>query len=312
MGSLTELEGIPHRILVVDDEPFNLEILTEHLTDAGYEVVAAEDGQQAWEILQREGDRFDAVLLDRMMPRMDGMEVLARIRQHPEFVALPVIMQTAIGAADSVREGLAAGAYYYLVKPFQRDMLVAIVAAAVGFRREKLRLESMVSEQANACRMLLSADFRLRTLEEARRLTLMLSQACPDPKRVVLGLSELLINAVEHGNLGISYQEKSCLLRQGRWQEEIETRLEKAEYRDRYVTVTFRRGADDVTISITDEGEGFDWLPFLDFSPERAFDVHGRGISVARMLSFDSLEYQGVGNAVVVRVFANPASGADG
>lgn len=201
MGSLTELEGIPHRILVVDDEPFNLEILTEHLTDAGYEVVAAEDGQQAWEILQREGDRFDAVLLDRMMPRMDGMEVLARIRQHPEFVALPVIMQTAIGAADSVREGLAAGAYYYLVKPFQRDMLVAIVAAAVGFRREKLRLESMVSEQANACRMLLSADFRLRTLEEARRLTLMLSQACPDPKRVVLGLSELLINAVEHGNL---------------------------------------------------------------------------------------------------------------
>ncbi|SFN87936.1 Histidine kinase-like ATPase domain-containing protein [Formivibrio citricus] len=290
------------RVLVVDDEPFNLEILTEHLTDAGYQVVAARDGEEAWETLQHDGASFDAVLLDRMMPRMDGMEVLARIRQHPEFINLPVIMQTAIGAAENVREGLAAGAYYYLVKPYQRDMLVAIVGAAVGFRREKLRLESLVTEQAHACRMLINGDFRFRTLEEARRLTLLLSQASPNPKRVALGLSELLVNAVEHGNLEIDYSEKSRLLRQGRWQEEVERRLAEDCYSDRFVEVAFRREDGGVTITIIDQGEGFDWRPFLDFSPERAFDAHGRGISVARMLSFDSMEYHGSGNEVVVRV----------
>lgn len=296
------------RVLVVDDEPFNLEILAEHLTDAGYQVTSARDGEAAWETLQREGAVFDAVLLDRMMPRMDGMEVLARIRQHPEFVNLPVIMQTAIGAADNVREGLAAGAYYYLVKPYQRDMLIAIVGAAVGFRREKLRLESLVTEQAHACRMLINGDFRFRSLDEARRLTLLLSQACPNPKRVALGLSELLVNAVEHGNLEIDYSEKSRLLRQGRWQEEVENRLIEECYRDRYVAVNFRREDDGVSISIVDQGEGFDWRPYLDFSPERAFDPHGRGISVARMLSFDSMEYRGAGNEVVVKV--NAVTGA--
>ena len=181
-------------------------------------------------------------------------------------------------------------------------MLVAIVAAAVGFRREKSRLESMVAEEANAYRFLVNGDFQFRTLDEARRLTLLLSQACPDPKRVALGLSELLVNAVEHGNLGIGYAEKSRLLRQGRWQEEIEARLAEECYRDRFVAVAFRRAEEDISISIVDQGEGFDWRPFLDFSPERAFDIHGRGISVARLLSFDSLEYRGVGNEVVVRV----------
>ena len=55
-------------------------------------------------------------------------------------------------------------------------------------------------------------------------------------------------------------------------------------------------------ISIVDQGAGFDWRPYLDFAPERAFDAHGRGISVARLHSFDLLEYRGVGNQVVVWV----------
>jgi CheY-like chemotaxis protein len=125
MGSLTELEGIPHRILVVDDEPFNLEILTEHLTDAGYEVVAAEDGQQAWEILQREGDRFDAVLLDRMMPRMDGMEATRRIRQLGVRPALPILAMTANAFAEDRDNCIAAGMNDFVSKPVKPKLFYA-------------------------------------------------------------------------------------------------------------------------------------------------------------------------------------------
>lgn len=297
------LKSLPAaRVLIVDDEPFNLEILSEHLNDGGYEVVTAEDGLAAWQLLQHDSVGFDAVLLDRMMPRMDGMEVLAHMRQHPNFQHVPVIMQTAVGAAENIREGLAAGAYYYLVKPFKRDMLLAIVAAAVEFHREKNSLEKEIAAQARAYRLLVNGDFRFNSLDDARRLTLMLSQACPDPQKVALGISELLINAVEHGNLGITYAEKAELLQQGRWQDEVEARLLKPEYKDRIVEVSLRTEGDFISIVIKDQGNGFDWKPFLNFSPERVFDPHGRGISMARMLSFDEVEYRGKGNEVMVRI----------
>ena len=207
-----------------------------------------------------------------------------------------------MGAAENVREGLAAGAYYYLIKPFQRDMLLAIVAAAVNFHREKSQLDAQLAAQANSYHLLMKGEFHFRTLEEARHLTLLLSNACPQPQRVALGLSELLVNAVEHGNLAISYAEKTRLLQHGHWQDEVEARLTLPEYENRKVKVAFYREGEDVIFTITDEGKGFEWQPFLEMTPERAFDPHGRGISMARMLSFQSVEYQGNGNQVVARV----------
>jgi len=127
---------------------------------------------------------------------MDGMAVLNLIKKHPRYLRVPVIMQTAVGSPDAVSEGLAAGAYYYLVKPFQRDMLLAIVDAAVSAYRERQQIEEQIREQTQGYRLLKNGEFEFRTLTEARQLTFMLSQACPDPERVALVLSELLVNAV--------------------------------------------------------------------------------------------------------------------
>ncbi|WP_028452504.1 response regulator [Chitinilyticum aquatile] len=299
---MSEMAPSLGRVLVVDDEPFNLEILSEHLQDAGYDVVLAEDGLEGWEILTSEQQGFDAILLDRMMPRMNGMELLARIKQRADLQHVPVIMQTAVGAAENVQEGLAAGAYYYLIKPFQREMLLAIVAAAVSFHHERQQLEKQIAEQVGAYRMLVRGEFSFRSLDEARQLTLLLSQTCPEPQRVAMGISELLVNAVEHGNLGIRYSDKTRLLQTGRWQEEVESRLRDPHYGRRQVRVLLETDAEHVSIRIEDEGEGFDWQPYLEFSPDRAFDPHGRGISMAKLMSFDELEYQGRGNCVVARV----------
>ena len=67
-------------ILVVDDEPLNVEILTEVLGEAGYETVSAGDGLQAWKLLEADAGRFDAVLLDRMMPNMNGRCLCGDVR----------------------------------------------------------------------------------------------------------------------------------------------------------------------------------------------------------------------------------------
>ena len=290
------------RILIVDDEPFNIEILTEHLENSGYLVEPAYDGQEAWDILQDENVRFDAILLDRMMPRMNGMELLAKIKQLDRFKALPVILQTAMGSPDAVREGLQAGAYYYLTKPFERETLLAIVAAAVRDRLAQLELLKQLEQQRDTLTMLRYGEFQFRTLAEAKRLTALLSSVCPQPEKVAMGLSELLINAVEHGNLGITYKEKTKLIQDNAWEGELNQRLALPQYASRRASVMLTRDNHEIRFVVADQGDGFDWQPFMEFSPDRAFDPHGRGISMARMLSFDAIEYQGNGNTVVATI----------
>ncbi|MBF0587673.1 MAG: ATP-binding protein [Magnetococcales bacterium] len=139
---------------------------------------------------------------------------------------------------------------------------------------------------------------RFQTLAQARSLALKLSQLCPDPERVKTGLSELMINAVEHGNLEISYQEKGQLLEHGTWEEETMQRLALPRYRDRFAEVVVSRSEREIRFLIQDMGSGFDWRPFLEIDPQRILHNHGRGIAWAASLSFDRLEFYEPGSAV--------------
>ncbi len=292
-----------HHLLIVDDEPLNLEILSEYFDGQGYRLTMAESGEEAWRLLQQ-NDAFDLILLDRMMPGMDGVELLRQIKATPAFKKVPVIMQTAASAPEQVREGLLAGALYYLTKPYERDSLLAIVRAALSDGETRQDLQQRLREHANALRLMASARFTLSTLDEVACLAAFLAQACPQPEAAVLGLSELLVNAIEHGNLGISYAEKSRLKRSDQWQEEILRRLALPENRDKVVEVEFSRRDDLVRICIRDQGEGFDWSRYLDFDPARAFDPNGRGIAMARLGSLNNLEFVGNGNTVIATLSA--------
>jgi DNA-binding response OmpR family regulator len=285
-------------VLVVDDEPIGREILAENLLVEGYAVVEAESGEAAWKLIDATPERFDAILLDRMMPDMDGIEILRRVKQRADMRHVPVIMQTGMTADADVLEGLQAGAYYYLTKPFSADTLLAIVAAATRDYRGHRELEEEVQRQGRILACLAEARFVYRSTDEARALSALLANVAPDPARVVLGLSELMLNAVEHGNLAIGYQEKSVLLDSDRLHEEIECRLADPQFAGRQAEVEIRRGDGELCFVIRDQGAGFDWSGYLEMSPERAFDTHGRGIAMSRMISFDRLEYRGCGNEV--------------
>lgn len=285
-------------VLVVDDEPIGREILAENLAVEGYGVVEAESGEAAWQLIDASPERFEAILLDRMMPDMDGIEILRRVKQRADMRHVPVIMQTGMTADADVLEGLQAGAYYYLTKPFSADTLLAIVAAATRDYRGHRELEAEVKRQGQILSCLSEARFIYRSTDEARALAALLANVAPEPARVVLGLSELMLNAVEHGNLAIGYREKSQLIEGDRLHDEIGRRLCDPRYAHRQAEVLVRRENGSLRFTIRDQGEGFDWRGYLDMSPERAFDTHGRGIAMSRMISFDSLEYRGCGNEV--------------
>src|SRR5215470_5043534 len=140
-------------ILTADDDPQLLRLMTRNLQLEDYEVLAASDGQQALE--QIEHNALDLVLLDVMMPKMDGFSVCHRVRQ---FSAVPIIIVTARGQDQDKVRGLDLGADDYLTKPFSVDELLARVRAVLR-RAQFSAKENAQGLQASAAIGKLAIDY---------------------------------------------------------------------------------------------------------------------------------------------------------
>jgi sigma-B regulation protein RsbU (phosphoserine phosphatase) len=290
------------RVLVVDDNPLDRKLLNVHLTSHGYNPRVAADGAEAWALLESDPSGFDVVLLDRSMPRMTGLEVLAKMKMHGRLRMVPVILQTASIEHSQIVEGLRAGAYYYLTKPYDAEMLVAVVSTAANDYAEYRELQEQLRKGLKSLRLLREASFTLQTVPEARDIAAIVANTCPDPAAAVIGLTELLLNAIEHGNLGITYEEKSQMVSKEEWYAEVSRRIALPENARKCVELRYERRPRQLVFTIRDEGDGFDWKRFLEIEPQRAFDTHGRGIVMARGLSFTTIEYRDRGNEVVATI----------
>jgi CheY-like chemotaxis protein len=286
----------------VDDDPVSLSVLVKALGRAGIETVTAGDGAQALALLKAKPEAFDVLLLDRVMPNMNGLQLLKRMKGNPKLEHIPVIFQTAANAPEEIAEGLQAGAYYYLTKPLTQRLVLAVVRTAADVCARHRALSAQVEKHGSPLALLVEGTFAFRTLTEGHELANLLARLCPQPARVVAGLSELLINALEHGNLGITYQEKTELLETNRWKAEVQRRQALPDHRDKRVEVRVQRLPGVIRFDIQDQGPGFDWATYVVPSPSRVFDNHGRGIFMAKLDSFDHLEYLGSGNRVVAEV----------
>lgn len=125
-----ESEPESAKILVVDDNSVNRDMLQRRLEREGYVVETAENGKQALEKVKTE--KFDLVLLDILMPEMDGYDVLRSLKESREYRDIPVIMLTAVHEAESVRSCIDMGAADYLLKPFNTMLLKARIASVLN------------------------------------------------------------------------------------------------------------------------------------------------------------------------------------
>ncbi len=292
-------DGKMKSILIVDDDVNNVEILRLDLEDGGYEILTAGDGFEGWEVLQQNKDSICAILLDRMMPNMDGMEFMAKLKADESVAQKPVIMQTAAAEKSQVAEGIRAGVYYYLTKPYDVEEMQSIVWSAISDYADYSALRRELQQHKQKIHLVRESNFEIHSLGDARYLSTFLANYYPDSQRVLLGISELLINAIEHGNLGITYSDKTRLQNENKWEEEIMARQALPENEGKKVLVHFERTDNEIILTITDDGDGFDWQQYMKIDPDRATHSHGRGIALSNMLSFDSIEYRGTGNEVV-------------
>ena len=286
-------------VLAIDDEPANLMLIEDYLTDEDVELTCVESAKEGLHHL-RSGASCHAILLDRMMPEMDGMQFMKTFKEDPSFASIPVIMQTAAASPEQIAQGIDAGVFYYLTKPYRQTTLVGVLSRALAEFDAAEEYRGRYEQLRDGLSTLQSARLRLRTLEDVDQIGSLLASVFPESafSAVALGLREILLNAVEHGNLGISYQEKSDLLASGNWEAEVRRRLSLPEHCDRHADVLMEQTRETVTIEVIDYGTGFDWRRYMKMDPERAMDSHGRGIAMAAMLGFDELSYTEPGNHV--------------
>jgi len=159
---MADEQEIPARILIVDDHEDNVELLRARLESWGYATESAMDGEQA---LQKvEAAPPDLILLDVMMPHIDGMEVARRVKSNTKLPFIPIIMQTALDTTEDKVEGLEAGADDYITKPIEFPELKARL-------RSMLRIKRLQEELEERERQLLEANERLRYMSQTDGLT---------------------------------------------------------------------------------------------------------------------------------------------
>jgi CheY-like chemotaxis protein len=286
-------------VLVVCDDDRTRTRVTAGIKAEGYTVHPVRRVEEAEDIVERHPERITAIVLDAQAGGGSGLATLRWLKSHTMLKKTPVIMQTESPTDTHIREGIEAGAFYYLAKTADDRVLHSIIRAAVeDFSYKETLLQNLHGCQ-NPFGMLQHGVIHLRTLKEAERIALWIANATPDPPRA-MGIHEILINAVEHGNLGITYDEKTELLNDGVWHNEVERRLALPENADKKVRVELWRETDRMTVRVEDNGPGFDSARYMDFDETRVFDNHGRGIALTRAAL--DLAYEGTGNTVVVTI----------
>lgn len=289
------------RVLLIDDEPLVREELGGLLSDEGYDLSTASDGEEGLARFRSEAP--DMVITDVRMPRRDGLSVAMTIRQ--ESPKTPVTVITGHGNEAMVVEALRAGVTDFIKKPVRFEDL----SAALERMEDSLRLARQQVAELPPCVTVEERTWSYSMANDLAAIPLFVdvllrrAQAADDARsasELSVALRELLINAVEHGNLELSYADKSRALESGTLARIVDQRSKDSRFARRRVTVRVRRASNTLTIVIADEGAGFDWKALPDpTDPAYLLADHGRGVLLAR-LSVDDLSYNDTGNVVTL------------
>ena len=284
-------------ILVIDNNADAVRFLHDMLDSKPYNIVTTSNGEEGFNLLLQNSDLYSLIILGQNIEDINGVRLLHKINSCSVMKTIPIIMEASTGTLEEMEICIRAGARYYISKPIDKQIIPHIISTALR-DQERYSIAEKAVLASKPMHTLTNASFRLQTLPEAQVAANLIANECPNPRLAAVGITEMLINAIEHGNLGISYAEKTALHENETWLSEIERRLALSENADKYVTLMFNKSESHINIRIIDQGLGFDWREFQEIDSHRVFDNHGRGIVMARTLAFESLIYHGCGNDV--------------
>lgn len=296
------MPGGPPIILIVDNDDDIRGSLTSYFQKAGYEVLEASNGANALEYLRNA--KIDVLLTDFLMSPVSGLDLLRNVkREHPE---VRVVLFTGYSTEDVVIEALRSGVDEFFKKPFNYSSLRTAVENILQRRDALGRLERDVDS-------LVREEKAIVLDNEPKKIPGVVNQLLVNAgkfldkvrcRELSVALYEIILNAVEHGNLEISYQEKSSSLDSGNYEKLIEARRADPRLAARKVFIDFLLNGEGLQFTIRDEGKGFNWRERTKSIKlrEAGLGIHGRGLILANFYA-DQLAFSEKGNETVIRVF---------
>jgi len=236
------------------------------------------------------------LIIDESLLVAEQFSLLSSIKQKTPFLSAPYILMTDSNKNESIEKSLKNNVHYFLIKPFNLPLLKSVVETVIETQG--------ITQPSNIMKN--RGTFHVKTIAEAQATAHILASLTPNPASTEVGLSELIFNAIEHGNLNIGYQLKSALIQQNSLKEEIDKRLTQTENQEKSVRVMFNRTQNQIEFAISDEGEGFAHSEFIESDKHQITEKHGRGIMIANHISFDSIEYRDHGRTAVCRLNIEP------
>lgn len=290
------------RVLVLGHEPLVSARIAGRMRELNCRVETCAHADEALRILQERPKEFDLLVSRLEMPELGGIELLRLLQQSLELRQIPVILLITGEEPSVLREAMAAGALFLLHEKDEENALQPILHSALAEGERLRRFHRTLVENAIGFKMLQEGVCSVHTIEDAETLACFLAGSFNDRESVAKGIFELILNAIEHGNLEIGFAAKANMLAAGNWQESVRDLLDSPFYRDRRVTVKFRKTPEGLHLTIADNGPGFDWKLYVQGNPTLNDKPNGRGIAFANLVCFDQLKYNDAGNQVDVFV----------
>ena len=289
-------------LAVIDDEDVIRSNIRKKLVRLGYEVLLFDNAESVLEIINEDLNRIDMVITDLKLPKMDGIELLRKIKLLDK--PIPVLIITGHGHIDEVISALRLGASDFIQKPFDINDLAYSVKATLKSIYEK-EIEENFSQYLDYQKVgyVVPVDSSIiNPLSHKLVKDLVLSGICSygTAENLSMALKEAINNAMFHGNLEIpsSLKEKGGIKR---FNEEIEVRKKNTKYCERKIFITHKQTKKYVEYTIEDEGQGFDYKNLPDpRSPENFYKNSGRGILIIK-LHMDEVNWNEKGNKITLR-----------
>ncbi|MEM1024567.1 MAG: hypothetical protein AAGD10_06675 [Myxococcota bacterium] len=263
--------------LLVERDPLQARTLSGYLSDGGFSVAHFEEFPEP-------SERFDLLVVEYGLARSF------------DYAQRPVILLVDDSHGEGEVEGSSGSTGYYTTrKPVSKARLLALADRALRAHARLRALNAELARDQDGLCHLTEAHFSFRTRSQAVSIAGSLSRMYPRPSTAGVGILELMINAVEHGNLAVGGPTKQLLIEKGKLDQEIERRLRDPKLGSRRASVYVQRLEDRIELTIEDEGAGFTWNEV--HQDDNGYQ--GRGIQLARALSFTHIDYLPPGNRVV-------------
>ncbi len=285
-------------VLVIDDEDSIRQVLSIALKEKNYSVFTASNGAEGIEVFKSK--KPNIVITDVKMHEMSGIEVTKKIKRMDEDV--DVIIMTGYGSEELVIESMRAGASNFIKKPISLNELFTILENIIVKKESKKRSEvakDIVVYEKKRC--IIGNDItRIWNVVNQVLFNLPKNIESSVYEGLKIGLYEIIINAIEHGNLGITYEEKNQALNSNTYTELLDKRIREAEKENKKVIINSILNNGVFEVEVIDNGNGFDYTQLPSpHEPDRIFESNGRGIFLASVY-YDDIRYIDPGNKVIL------------